>query len=63
MTKKWSMIDQMTWIQCSIYAKKHGLGDPTLWPSELHQGVEGPQGLPQGGTLEQIFVFWGGNEI
>ena len=47
----------------SIGAKKHGLGDPTLWSSELHQGVEGPQGLPQGCTLEQILFYEGGNEI
>ena len=36
-------------------AKKHGLGDFPRWPSELHQGVEGHQGLPQGFILEQIF--------
>ena len=41
----------------SIDAKNHDLSDFARWPSELHQGVEGPQGLPQGGTLEQIFVF------
>ena len=47
----------------SIDAKKHGLGDLALWSSELHQGVEGPQGLPQGCTLEQILFYEGGNEI
>ena len=28
--------------------KKHDLGEILGWPSELHQGVEGHQGLPQG---------------
>ena len=37
--------------------QKHDLGEFLGWPSELRQGVEGPQVLPQGGTLEQIFVF------
>ena len=47
----------------SIDAKKHDLGEFLGWPSELHQGVEGPQGLPQGCTLEQILFYEGGNEI
>ena len=47
----------------SVDAKKQGLSDFANWPSELHQGVEGHQGLPQGCTLEQIFCYKGGNEI
>ena len=43
--------------------KKQELGDPSHWPSELHQGVEGHQGLPQGCTLEQNLCFRGGCEI
>ena len=43
--------------------KKQELGDPSHWPSELHQGVEGHQGLPQGCILEQNLIDDGGCEI
>ena len=43
--------------------KKQELGEILGWPSELHQGVEGHQGLPQGCTLDQNLFSKGGYEI
>ena len=43
--------------------KKQELGEILGWPSELQQGVEGHQGLPQGCTLEQNLFYKGGCEI
>ena len=37
--------------------QKQELGEILGWPSELQQGVEGHQGLPQGCTLEQNLCF------
>ena len=43
--------------------KKQDLSEIHGWPLELHQGVEGHQGQPQGCTLERNLCFEGGCEI